>query len=50
MVFGSCMTIKLTVETMPLSWDGTSSGEIIGVSLAGIAVIETDGWVEQVDS
>jgi uncharacterized protein len=35
---------------MRLIWDGTSSGEAVGLSPARMVVIETDGSIEQVDT
>lgn len=42
--------IRLFEEIMRLIWDGTSSGEAVGLSPARLVVIETDGSIEQVDT
>jgi uncharacterized protein len=42
--------IRLFEEIMQLIWDGTSSGEAVGLSPARMVVIETDGSIEQVDT
>jgi uncharacterized protein len=42
--------VRLFEEIMRLIWDGTSSGETVGLSPARMVVIETDGSVEQVDT
>jgi uncharacterized protein len=42
--------VRLFEEIMRLIWDGTSSGEAVGLSAAQMVVIETDGWIEQVDT
>jgi uncharacterized protein len=42
--------IRLFEEIMRLIWDGTSSGEAVGLSPARMVVIETDGSIEQVDT
>lgn len=42
--------IRLFEEIMRLIWDGTSSGEAVGLSPARMVVVETDGSVEQVDT
>ncbi|MBV9445567.1 MAG: FxsB family radical SAM/SPASM domain protein [Streptosporangiaceae bacterium] len=42
--------VRLFEEIMQLIWDGTSSGEAVGLSPARMVVIETDGSIEQVDT
>jgi len=42
--------VRLFEEIMRLAWDGTSSGEAVGLSPARMVVIETDGSIEQVDT
>ena len=42
--------VRLLEEIMRLIWDGTSSGEAVGLSPARMVVIETDGSIEQVDT
>jgi uncharacterized protein len=42
--------VRLFEEIMRLIWDGTSSGEAVGLSPARMVVIETDGSIEQVDT
>jgi uncharacterized protein len=42
--------IRLFEEIMRLVWNGTSSGEAVGLSPARMVVIETDGSIEQVDT
>ncbi len=42
--------VRLFEEIMRLVWDGTSSGEAVGLSPARMVVIETDGSIEQVDT
>ena len=42
--------VRLFEEIMRLIWDGTSSGEVVGLSPARMVVIETDGSIEQVDT
>ena len=44
------ISVRLFEEIMQLIWNGTSSGEAVGLSPARMVVIETDGAIEQVDT
>jgi uncharacterized protein len=42
--------VRLFSDIMRLLLGGTSAGEAVGLAPARMAVVETDGWIEQVDN